>query len=160
MRPFMHRAPRRVLRVAALAACLSCSPGLAASSRQMRTPSDAQLAREASGDCYTAIARKDARRLELLLGDALTFVYANGEVDTKPQLLEAVRTGRFAYDSIVAIEDRVREYGGVVVFTGHAAAYPRSGVARGSYTRLRYTEVYARHEGRWQLVAWQGTDMR
>jgi len=77
-------------------------------------------------------------------------------VDSKASLLDALRAGRLVYDSISPADVRVRVYGGSAVVTGTARVQVR---ANGAVRRLglRFTEVYVRRAGRWELVVWQST---
>ena len=47
----------------------------------------------------------------------------------------------------------MRTYGDVAVVTGSATMKVS---ARGSFG-IRYTDVYAKQDGSWQMVAWQST---
>lgn len=118
-------------------------------------PSDAEV-RATEGRRFQAMTTVDLRALDTLLAEELTYAHTTGEVDTKASLLDALRTGRLVYDSISPADVRVRVYGGSAVVTGTARVEVR---ADGAVRRLsiRFTEVYVRRAGRWELVAWQST---
>ena len=105
---------------------------------------------------FHAMTNVDLRALDTLLAEELTYTHTTGEVDSKASLLDALRTGRLVYDSISPADVRVRVYGGSAVVTGTARVQVR---ANGAIQRLslRFTEVYVRRAGRWELVVWQST---
>jgi ketosteroid isomerase-like protein len=98
----------------------------------------------------------DLDALAPMLADDLVYVHSDGVMETKPQFLERVRSGRLRYRSIVPTETTVRTYGNVAMVTG-----------RGKFTvimsggdlevDLRYTSVYRHSPDGWQLVSWQST---
>jgi hypothetical protein len=126
-------------------------------SRPSGTPSD-QAVRAAEQRRFQAMATVDVRALDTLLAEELSYTHTTGEVDTKVSLLDALRTGRLVYDSIIPADVRVRAYDGAAVVTGTARVQARKD---GAVRRLniRYTETYVRRAGRWELVAWQSTRM-
>jgi hypothetical protein len=106
---------------------------------------------------FHAMTNVDLRALDTLLAEELTYTHTTGEVDSKASLLDALRAGRLVYDSISPADVRVRVYGGsAAVVTGTARVQVR---ANGAVRRLglRFTEVYVRRAGRWELVVWQST---
>ena len=105
---------------------------------------------------FHAMTNVDLRALDTLLAEELTYTHTTGEVDSKASLLDALRAGRLVYDSISPADVRVRVYGGSAVVTGTARVQVR---ANGAVRRLglRFTEVYVRRAGRWELVVWQST---
>ena len=105
---------------------------------------------------FQAMVSVDERALDTLLAEELTYTHTTGNVDSKASLLDALRTGRLAYDSISPGEVRVRVYERTAVATGTARIQARAdGVVR--RFSIRYTEAYVRRAERWQLVAWQST---
>ena len=105
---------------------------------------------------FAAMVGRDLGALDSLVAEELAYTHTSGERDTKASLLEALRSGRLVYDSIVPATVRVRVYGGTAVATGDAQVQVR---ADGAVRRLhiRFTEVYVRRAGRWELVTWQST---
>lgn len=105
---------------------------------------------------FAATIRADRKELERLLADDLTYTHSNGLVDTKSSLLAALTSGRVAYVEIAPSEIQVRRYGATGILTGRARLAVR---ARGQENRfpVRFTEVYVKRGGRWQMVAWQST---
>jgi ketosteroid isomerase-like protein len=103
-----------------------------------------------------ALTAGDLRALDTLLADDLTYTHTTGKVDTKASLLEDLRAGRLAYDSISPAEVHVHVHGHAATVAGMARMQVR---ANGEVRRfsIRFTEMYVDRGGRWQLVAWHAT---
>ena len=99
----------------------------------------------------------DRAFIEGLLADDWTVIDQGGLVLTKRQVLdEAFASAERRIESMVVDEVQVRMLGDVAVATGRTRA---TGSYRGesATVTLRFTDVFARRQGRWQVVASQGT---
>lgn len=104
---------------------------------------------------FAADLRGDAAALDSLLADDLTYVRSSGAVDTKAQYLRSLgATGPYALDSLVPTDLAVRVFGEAAVVTGRLIVKLR---AQPAPYAIRFTDVWARREGRWRLVAFQAT---
>ena len=104
---------------------------------------------------HAADQRADAAALDSLLADDMTYVRSSGAVDTKAEYLRSLGgTGPYALDSLVPADLAVRVFGDAAVVTGRLIVKLRAQPA--PYV-IRFTDVWARRGGRWQLVAFQGT---
>ena len=104
---------------------------------------------------FAADRRADAAALDSLLADDVTYVRSSGAVDGKAEYLRALgATGQYALDSLVPADLSVRVFGEAAVVTGRLIVKLRAQPA--PYT-IRFTDVWARRRGRWQLVAFQAT---
>jgi ketosteroid isomerase-like protein len=104
-----------------------------------------------------ALVAADVAALERLLGDDLTYTHSTGWVETKAQHLESVRTGALKYEKMEHSGVQARVYGAAAVLTGRSdvrVRSPRGGIIE---MQIRFTGVYVKRAGRWQLVAWQST---
>lgn len=117
-------------------------------------PADAVKALELQR--FEATVKNDLEALGKLLADDLTYTHSNGAVDTKAQYIEALKSGKVRYDKIEPGELQVRLYGNTAIINGEAKL---SVVSEGQTKALslRFTDVWARRAGRWQMVAWQST---
>jgi ketosteroid isomerase-like protein len=91
------------------------------------------------------------------LADDWSVINTDGNVLTKEQVLrEMFVTGERRIDAIAIDDVKVRPLGDVAIVTGRTVA---SGKLRGATVTatLRFTDVFARRDGRWQIVASQGT---
>jgi ketosteroid isomerase-like protein len=112
--------------------------------------------RELEGELVGAVLRRDSSALRRILSDDLTFVTPFGDVFDKAAVADIGDNTDLVNDSIEIDDVRVRVYGEAAVVTGRAAlkARVKDLDLSGQY---RYVRVYARQEGRWQVVAYQAT---
>ncbi len=104
---------------------------------------------------FDAQLTKDTRALNDILADDLVYTHSNGNQDSKKTFVESIASGKQVYQAIEISADTVRLYGSdLAVVTGQMKT---TAVVNGNTNdlRLRYTDVYARRNGRWQMVAWQ-----
>lgn len=141
-----------------LSTTLACALTLAmAGSAPAQQPGDSLVQRILELDRFRHAAdlRADARALDTLLADDLTYVRSSGAVDGKAEYLRALgATGQYALDSLVPVDLSARVFGDAAVVTGRLIVKLRAQPA--PYT-IRFTDVWARRRGRWQLVAFQAT---
>jgi ketosteroid isomerase-like protein len=104
---------------------------------------------------FAADLRADAAALDTLLADDVVYVRSSGAVDTKAQYLRSLgASGPYALDSLVPGDLSVRVYGEAAVVTGRLVVKLR---AQPAPYALRFTDVWERRSGRWQLVVFQAT---
>ena len=110
---------------------------------------------EASGQ---AQVQRDIATLDRLLADDFVLTRANGLVSDKAQNLSEIQSGGISFSSYENDDVRVRFYGDAAVVTGQVTA---SGTNKGQdfSGRFRYTKVFVKRDGRWQIVAWHATTM-
>lgn len=93
----------------------------------------------------------DVGDMELALHDQLQYVHANGQVDTKASLIDALRFKRVEYLSVQVGERAIQRHGDIAVLTAPA----RIELIVGNTPRTLdsvYTAVYWHLDGRWQLL--------
>ncbi len=115
-----------------------------------------QELRRADAARFAAMVAGDAAALERMLGTDLSYTHSNGLVQGRADFLAALRNGTLRYESMAPSDVRVRLYEPVGVVTGRldmkvALDGKESAIA------ARYTAVYVRRDGRWQLVAWHSS---
>ena len=103
-----------------------------------------------------AMGDKDLATLEALLADDLIYTHSSARVDTKQSLIANMKSGATVYSSIEPSDVRAQDLGDAVVLTGVAWVKV---VSRGKDLDfgVRFTDAYAKRNGRWQMVAWQST---
>src|ERR1700682_4539381 len=104
-----------------------------------------------------ALVNSDVPRLEKLLGDDLTYTHSTGIKESKAEFIHRIPSGDLKYASIQHDNEvSVRLYGDTGVLTGTSRVKVR---ARGQTLNLhiRFTEVWVKRGGSWQLAAWQAT---
>ena len=104
---------------------------------------------------FEAQVKKDIVALETLLSDDLVYNHSNGNSDGKVSYIQSIKEGKSQYDEIKSEEMKVRIYGKTAVINGVCAIK----MPTNPNLRLRYTDVYVKRKGQWQLVAWQSFRM-
>ena len=120
------------------------------------TMSDAAAVLALDEQRFDAQVAGDKARLEVLLADELHYTHSNASVDTKASYIESIVSGRVRYRQIDRSGQNATVIGDTAVCTGAATLH----VTAGGHDRtlvLRYTDVWVRRAGAWQMVAWQST---
>ena len=103
-----------------------------------------------------AMAAKDVETLEDLLADDLIYTHSSARLDTKRSLIQAMVSGTTVYTGIEASDVKAQDLGDTVVLTGVAHIKVVSNGTPNAFG-VRFTDVYAKRDGRWQMVTWQST---
>jgi ketosteroid isomerase-like protein len=99
-----------------------------------------------------ATVKNDANVLESLLADDYVAIMSNGTLETKDQMIDSVRAGKWQITSLNASDRKVRFYGGTALVTSlvQVEGSGPDGNLTGTY---RYTRVYAKDpRGVWKIV--------
>ena len=99
-----------------------------------------------------AMTNGDVETLEKILADDLIYTHTTARLDTKASFIDAVKTGKSNYKSVVRKDIQVRQFGDTAVVTGHAKFH----VGDNKF-EARFIDVYVKRKGAWQMVAWQST---
>jgi hypothetical protein len=103
---------------------------------------------------FEAMTKRDVAYLSQALADELTYTHSNGFVETKAEHLKNIETGALLYESMQAEQIQVRVIKKTAVLTGVVAVSGKL-KDRAFNLRIRYTDVYVKKRGQWQLAAWQ-----
>jgi len=103
-----------------------------------------------------AMAAKDVDTLESVLADDLIYTHSSARLDTKRTLIQAMVSGTTVYTSVEPSDVKAQDLGDTVVLTGIAQIQVVSNGTPNAFG-VRFTDVYAKREGRWQMVTWQST---
>jgi hypothetical protein len=103
-----------------------------------------------------ALLQGDTKQLDQVLAEELTYTHSSGRTDTKAELLASISSGKLKYESIEPVGTKARVYGSTAVVTGQATLKVHSNGQPQSFG-MKFTGVYAKRDGRWQLVAYQST---
>ena len=104
----------------------------------------------------TAMAQKDIATLNELIADDLVYTHSSARLDTKQSLIGNMESGSTVYTSVVPSDVKAQDLGDSVVLTGSCRISVNSGGNAMSFG-VRFTDVYARRNGKWQMVTWQST---
>jgi ketosteroid isomerase-like protein len=104
----------------------------------------------------TAMAEKDIRTLNEVISDDLIYTHSSARLDTKQSLIGAMQSGATVYTGVEPSEVVAQDCGDAVVLTGIARINVVSGGKPNAFS-VRFTDVYAKRGGAWQMVTWQST---
>jgi len=110
-------------------------------------------------DLNAAIVKPDIAFLERILDKDYVHFRPHGNVENRAQYLEDRKSGRVHFDSLVADEVKVRLYGDTAVVTYRSTAKGKDQDGAIDEQR-RWTRIFVRRDGRWQLVHSQGTTIQ
>jgi Domain of unknown function (DUF4440) len=111
---------------------------------------------EADRARFEAQVKADVATLEKLLAPELTYVHSSGVLDSKDAYIGAIKSGKTKYKSIAPEEVSARTFGDVSIVTGKAAIVLVSD-GKDREIIVRYTDVWVKRDGRWQMVSWHST---
>ena len=103
-----------------------------------------------------AMAAKDVATLEAVLADDLVYAHSSARLDTKRSLIDAMKSGATVYTGIEPSDVKAQDLGDAVVLTGIALIKVVSNGTPNAFG-VRFTDVYAKRNGGWQMVTWQST---
>src|SRR5262245_42706351 len=103
-----------------------------------------------------AMAAKDVATLEKVLADDLIYAHSSARLDTKQSLIGNMVSGATVYTSVEASDVKAQDLGDTVVLTGIAQVKVTVNGAPNAFG-VRFTDVYTRRNGNWQMVTWQST---
>jgi len=123
-------------------------------------------ARASSDEDFAAVKRADQRRIVAtiagdakllgdLLSDDLLYAQADGRLQSKEQLLAAVRTNDVHYLAVKPSELQFQAVAaGAVTMTGHADIEVEYG-GRTGHLLIHFLAVWRNESGQWRLLAYQ-----
>lgn len=103
-----------------------------------------------------AMVAKDVATLESLVAEDLIYTHSSARLDTKKSLIDGMVKGTTVYTGCEPSDVKAQDLGDTVVLTGIAQIKV---VANGTPNAfgVRFTDVYAKRGGSWQMVTWQST---
>lgn len=104
----------------------------------------------------TAMAERDIKTLNEVISDELVYTHSSARLDTKQSLIGNMESGSTVYTSVVPSNVKAQDLGDTVVLTGECQIKVTVGGTPNAFG-VRFTDVYARRNGRWQMVTWQST---
>lgn len=107
-------------------------------------------------DFNAALVKADTAFLDKVLAQDFVHYRPKGDVENKAQYLEDRKTGEVKFDSLVADDIKVRVYGDAAIVSYRSTAKGKDQHGPIDEQR-RWTRVFVRKGGHWQLVHSQGT---
>lgn len=128
------------------------SPAPAATSATASTENVEQTIRQLVHERDQAIQRGDMAAIDRLYADDYITTNASGTVRTKAQVIEDFKSGALKIESITSDELDVRAHGDTAIVTGRLTTKGQDR-SRDVSGQNRFTQVYLRRNGRWQIAA-------
>ncbi len=152
---------KRMLAVAALTmAASSLALGQMTSKKanyaNQKVDSVEQAVMQMEEELRVAISKGDTKTYGRLVGDDYVFTNQDAVIRTKAQMVSAYDSGSIKYESVMFDEIKVHAYGDTAVVTGRNTAKGQDN-GKDIGGQFRYTRVYVKRQGKWQLVATQAT---
>lgn len=122
-------------------------------------PDNAQIVIELDKKRMAAMVAQDFAAVEAILADDLVYVHSSAALDDKTSIVANMRSGKTVYMGADPSDVTAKDFGDIVVLNGVARMQVVSGGTAMPAFRIRFIDVYARRDGRWQMVAWQSTRM-
>ena len=146
---------RFTLALALLIAAPPCSYGQTVALRAEVLSRAEQEVRRLERAWLDAYERFDAKAMDSIVADDFAITFPNGDVQTKPRLMDDIRKPRPAGAPAMKFHTEdvsSRSYGDTVVLRGVVVTeYEREG--KPARQQSRYTDTYVRRGGRWRVVA-------
>jgi hypothetical protein len=150
MRGFKRRSVDALIVSVLLAAAM---PRVAATAETFKPLSKAASGLVAADTArYQAMVGRDVKALELLLADELVYIHSSSTRQSKSEHLHDIEMGSAVYKRIDTKEQVPSIYGNTGLIQG-VAIFTTGGGGREITFTLRYTSVYVRRQGRWQMVS-------
>jgi ketosteroid isomerase-like protein len=119
-------------------------------------PDNGQMIIDLDKKRMQAMAAKDLTTLNAVLADDLIYTHSSARLDTKQTLIGSMQSGATVYTSVEPSEVKAQDLGDAVVLTGIAHIKVVSNGTPNAFG-VRFTDVYAKRNGRWQMATWQST---
>ena len=149
-------------KLSVFAALLLCSV-LSAAAPRPQTPSpqtrDDDSIREIVAlerESKDAAMRRDPVFPEHTLSDDYVGIGPLGQISTKEETINARKTNQLRYDAMDISDMVVRVYGSTAIVTARANVKGKD-LGQDFSGPYRYTRVWLKHKGQWQVVSYQAT---
>jgi hypothetical protein len=139
--------------VAALIVTAISLPALANKSQESGDIAELSKLEQVWNDAYV---HGNVEPLEQLLADDLIVTMTDMAVLTKAQSIGLLRSGRLKFPRYETSDIRIRVYGDAAVVTGRLRR-TRTVDGKNVDDDWRFTKVYVRRSGKWQVVAWHAS---
>lgn len=115
-----------------------------------------QTLRMLSEELFQAYPKQQSSVLDRILADDLTVINPDGSTGNKAGEMGSLRSGALKLESVTNDDVKVRIFGETAVVTGRATI---KGQIEGKeiHDQNRYTSVFVKRRGRWQVIAMQIT---
>jgi uncharacterized protein (TIGR02246 family) len=110
-------------------------------------------------DALAALLKRDLTAFARLFADDAVVITPDGSPQTKAQLLADLKSGDLVIESSQISDMKVRAYGDTAVVT-YVTADKGKYKGQSISGRYRWTDIFVRRAGTWQIVAGHGTPIQ
>lgn len=135
------------------------SPSPAAASKPNPSENPEPAIRKLVTERDQAIQSADVATIDRIYADDYISTSNTGLLRTKAQVIEDFKTGALKIEAISSDDVNVRQHGDTVIVTGRMTSKGKDRDREVSGEN-RFTQVYVRKNGRWQLVAFHYSRLR
>jgi uncharacterized protein (TIGR02246 family) len=107
-------------------------------------------------DWIEAVPKRDTERIDQVLADDFVAILWDGHKRSKAEYLEELRSGKYAVESIAIDDTEARVLGDTAIVTYYQSEKSQS-TGLDSSGGSAWTDVLARRDGRWQVIAEHGS---
>ena len=115
-----------------------------------------QEIRRLEREWFESYVRGDRAAFDRIVADDAVMTYGNGKVGNKSEAIAEIKAPADASYSLTSDDVKVRVYGDTAIVTGRVTEKGTFN-GRSLNSQSRYTDVWVRRNGRWQVVASQNT---
>src|SRR6266550_5875480 len=115
-----------------------------------------QEIRRLEREWFESYVRGDRVTFDRIVADDVVMTYGNGKVGNKSEAIAEIKAPADASYSLTSDDVQVRVYGDTAIVTGRVTEKGTFN-GRSLNSQSRYTDVWVRRNGRWQVVAAQNT---
>jgi ketosteroid isomerase-like protein len=144
------------LTMAASSLALGQMTGKKANYSNQKVDSVEQAVMQMEEELRVAVSKSDTKAYGRIVGDDYVYTNQDALVRTKAQVMSDYDSGSLKYESIKFDEIKVHAYGDTAVVTGRSTAKGQDN-GKDFSGQFRYTRVYVKRQGSWQIVATQST---
>jgi ketosteroid isomerase-like protein len=113
--------------------------------------------RDLEGQINAAVVSGDLHVFERLLADDFTHTNQTGKFRTRSEWLANHKPGQSPYNAYDVDDLKIRVYGDTAVVTARTTPKGRDSKGKPITGQYRYLRVWAKRDGQWRAVAFQGT---
>jgi uncharacterized protein (TIGR02246 family) len=115
-----------------------------------------QEIRRLEREWFDSYVRGDRAAFDRIVADDAVMTYGNGKVGNKSEAIAEIKAPADASYSLTSDDVKVRVYGDTAIVTGRVTEKGTFN-GRSLNSQSRYTDVWVKRNGRWQVVAAQNT---
>jgi len=124
-----------------------------------KAPSDADTARQAEQEWTDALKAGDVHKVSQIIGDDWRAIWVDGSINTKASVLAGMKSGRYKVKSMQLSAVDVKIVGDVAIVQGIDTEQSTFD-GRDSSGKYVWTDVLARHDGKWVAVRSQAAILK